>query len=134
MDQEQIPTREPIQPEGEYGNWKEVEKGFERMQTREVARKIRSIEHFMFLWGTKGGHYLPPKKSITWVFIRQILTGKKRLLLSRDIGEVIDLPKVRGIIIRDLWNTLSERNSFSSFFPDITKGRTIPRRYFFNVR
>ena len=49
------------------------------------------------------------------------------------MGHCVDIPKTRGIIIKELWNTVSVDEEMKSYFPDFSQSDTIPRGYFFNV-
>lgn len=103
------------------------------VKAKEVARKIRSFDHFVYLWGEKAKYYLPPKKYITWHYISQILAREKKLLKIEQVGNPIELPKVKGFFINDLWLKYKEINSLEVYFPDMGSGQHIPRNYFFNV-
>ena len=102
--------------------------------TREVARKAKSVDHFLVLWGEKAGYHLPPKKSITWDFIAQVLAGKKKLFQIKEIGEVSDIPKVKGVLVKNLWEKYKNFKGLKDYFPDISSGRAISRKYFFSVQ
>ena len=101
---------------------------------KEVARKIKSFDHFIYLWGHKHGYYLPPKHSLTWSFIAQILTGKKKLLKIQTVGRSIDIPKMRGLRVNELYRSLYKVNNLGDYFPDFANTDTIPRNYFFDVK
>lgn len=99
----------------------------------DVARKIRSFDHFAYVWGEKGGFFLPPKRCLTWQYIAQLLSGEKKLLKANDVGAVVELPKVRGVRVSSLFEQLKSESGFGAFFPDQLERRSIPRTYFFNV-
>ena len=50
------------------------------VRAKDIARKIKSFDHFLYVWGHNGGYYLPPKSVFTWHYISQILAREKRLL------------------------------------------------------
>lgn len=104
------------------------------MLAKDIARKIKSFEHFIYLWGHKNNYYLPPKHVLTWRFVSQVLTGEKKLLKNSDVGRSIDIPKMRGIRVNQLFESLKSVNEFHSFFPDMAKTDSIPRNYFFDVK
>lgn len=103
------------------------------LRAGDVARKLRSFDHFIYLYGQKAGYYLPPKHALTWSFVAQILAGEKMLLKASDVGPILSLPKSRGILIQDLWQMYREVKGLHRFFPDMSKESRIPRDYFFNV-
>lgn len=107
--------------------------GDQRLRAREVARRIKSVEHFIYVWGDKGKFFLPPRKLISWHFISQVLAGEKRLLKMKEVGTIISLPKSKGSRVLDMWKELSQDPDFASYFPDFSLKRTIPRSYFLNV-
>lgn len=45
-------------------NWSEENK-FRNVLAKDIARKIKSLDHFVYLWGHKHNYYLPPKHSLT---------------------------------------------------------------------
>ena len=58
--------------EGEQSNM-ENDRGIVKMRAKDIAAQIQSIEHFMFLFGTEGKYFLPPKSVITWAYVKQVL-------------------------------------------------------------
>jgi len=50
------------------------------VKAKEIARKIKSFDHFIYVWGQKGQYYLPPKNVITWHYVSQILAQEKNFL------------------------------------------------------
>lgn len=70
-----------------------VEEQTRRIRAIEVAKKIKSLDHFAYVWGTKAQYYLPPTKYLTWHFVSQILAKEKKLLKLNEIGGLIDFPK-----------------------------------------
>lgn len=104
-----------------------------RVRAQEIARKLKSIEHFVYVWGTRAQYYLPPTKHITWHYISQVLAKEKRLLRLSDIGGLVDLPKIKGIVVDDVFDYYRETNALHSFFPDMHPSQRVPRAYFYNV-
>lgn len=100
---------------------------------KEVARKLKSFHHFRYLWGEKGRYYLPPATHISWAYIAQILSGEKRLLKLDQVGHQVEIPKLRGFRVEDLWQEYHNKNYFEEYFPDATNMLRIPRNYFYNV-
>lgn len=100
---------------------------------KDIARKIKSFDHFIYLWGHKHNYYLPPKHFLTWRFVTQVLRGEKKLLKNSDVGKSIDIPKMRGLKVNDLYHSMKMTNGLHHFFPDMGPTDTIPRTYFFDV-
>ena len=104
------------------------------LKASEVARKIKSFDHFLFVWGTKAGYYLPQKNCLTWHYVAQVLAGEKRLLRVDQVGHVQELPKARGVLVNELWEHCKSINELHCYFPDVTPRSQIPRTYFYNVK
>lgn len=105
-----------------------------RMRAQEVARKIKSLDHFCYVWGTKAGFYLPPRKCLTWHFVSQILAKEKLLLRLSDMEGLVDLPKVKGIIVDNVFAHYRDANQLEKYFPDRHASQRVPREYFYNVQ
>ena len=103
------------------------------MRAKDIARKLKSFDHFVYVWGERGRYYLPPKSCITWHYISQILSKEKRLLKLDSVGHQIDIPKVRGSVVNDMFHQVKRSNNLAQYFPDFTDTQNIPRNYFFNV-
>ena len=103
------------------------------IKAKEIARKLKSIDHFVFVWGQKGKYYLPPKSVITWHYVSQILCREKRLLKISDVGHTMEVPKVRGAVVNELFQQIKHINNMDLYFPDFTDCQNVPRDYFFNV-
>ena len=103
------------------------------IKAKDVARKIRSFDHFAYVWGEKAGYYLPPKKYITWRFVAQLLANEKQLVKMEQIGNPVELPKVIGVYVDELYYKYQQSNDLHSYFPDLGNAHRIPRNYFFNV-
>ena len=103
------------------------------LSTKVVARKISSFDHFIYLWGTRCNYYVPPKHCLSWRYISQVLAGEKRFLKFNEVGNCVEIPKAKGMVIRELWNILTDDVKIKTYFPDFSPSDTIPRGYFFNV-
>jgi hypothetical protein len=111
-----------------------AERKSKKVKAKEVARKIKSFDHFIYLWGEKARYYPPPKRCFTWHYISQLLAGEKKLLKIEDVGNPLELPKCKGIFVDELWIKYKENNGLSLYFPDMTENHQVPRTYFFNVK
>lgn len=103
------------------------------LRASDVARKLKSFDHFLYVWGTKGGYYLPPKSALTWHYISQVLAGEKKLVRLDQVGHVQELPRAKGYLINDLWEASKDLNDLHQYLPDITPSSRVPRTYFLNV-
>ena len=100
---------------------------------KQVARQLKSFDHFIFIWRNIANFYLLPKHTLTWHFISQIFAGEKKLLKFDVIGYCVEMPKVRGIRIKHIQDQLKDINYSKNYFPDFPETDNIPRNYFFNV-
>lgn len=103
------------------------------LKTSQVVSKLRSVDHFMYLFATEGKYYLPPRKFITWEYIRKILSGEKVLLKFRRIDSQFQLPRAKGFYIKAVYEQISNDTEFVRYFPDFSKDAHIPRDYFLTV-
>jgi hypothetical protein len=103
------------------------------MKTKEFALKIQSIDHFVHMYGTEGKYFLPPRDYITWEYVKQIATGEKVLLKFDRIECQSQVPKARGLRVRDIFSSLTADSEFLRYFPNMTQDSTIPRKYFLTV-
>lgn len=111
----------------------EEEKSLTKMKSKEVAEQIKSIDHFIFLYENEGKYFLPPRKLITWHYVRQILSGQKHLLKFEQLKSLYTLPKFRGLSVNSLFIEMNEDTEFNKFFPDIPANTNVPREYFLQV-
>jgi hypothetical protein len=106
----------------------------QRLRAVDVARKVKSFDHFLYVWGSKANYYLPPRTALTWHYISQVLAGEKLLLRVNEVGHVLQVPKAKGMLVEDLWIQCKELNQLHAYLPDVTPRSHIPRTYFLNVR
>ncbi len=87
----------------------------------------------MYVWGHKGGYYMPPKSVLSWHYISQIMAREKRLLKAEQVGHSLDIPKIRGTVVNEMYHSIKTEAGLSLYFPDLTDTQNVPRDYFFNV-
>ena len=114
-------------------NNKFVAKTNKKMRTKAVVNKIKSKDHFIYLWKEKGQYYLPPVKFISWHYVSQIIAGEKKLLKISKVGSIFNLPKAKGLCVNSLFEEMQEDIDFLSYFPDFSESIKIPKTYFINV-
>ena len=98
-----------------------------------LKRKIKSPQHFIFMFGMELKYHLPPKHSITWPFIVKVLTGEKKLVKQRDIPFLQAIPKIEEFQMKKIWPTYRKDKGFCQYFPDIDSDRYPPRNYFYQI-
>ena len=104
------------------------------VKAKDIARKIKSFDHFLYVWGHTGGYYMPPKSVFTWHYVSQILAQEKRLLKVSEVGHVLEVPKVRGSVVNEIYHKEKLNGGLAAYFPDFTETQNVPRDYFFNVK
>lgn len=122
-----------IEREALWGEPAKIESEGNTFRAIDIARKIRSFDHFLFIWGERGGYYMPPKSVLTWKYIAQILSKEKKLLKASEVGAIVELPKAKGLLVESLFTELKNEKEFGKYFPDDAERRAIPRTYFFNL-
>lgn len=110
-----------------------VVNGGKLVKATEIARKIKSFDHFIYVWGYKAGYYLPPKNVLTWHYISQVLAHEKHLLKVERVGHEFEVPKARGSVVNDIFHRIKDTNGLHYYFPDLTETQNVPHNYFFNV-
>lgn len=108
-------------------------KSSNKIKSRDIARKLSSFDHFIYVWGVKAGYYIPPKSSLTWQFISEVICGKKKLIKASIIGVPLNIPKFKGILVKNHYEQYANINNLYMYFPNITDGVSVPRDYFYNV-
>ena len=76
---------------------------------------------------------MPPKRYITWPFIKQVLEGKKKLLKQSHIRINIIPPKIRDLTVKKIWNYLKNDLDLLAYFPDQCLELEPPREFFFSI-
>lgn len=104
-----------------------------KVKCRDIAHQLQSIDHFIFLYENEGKYYLPPRKLITWHYVRQILSGEKLFIKVDQIRSMYTLPKSRGLCVNDLFKDAMKDIELMKFFPDIPENSSVPRNYFLTV-
>ena len=104
-----------------------------KYRTRDIVKKIKSLQHFVYLYTEKGKFYLPPINYLTWEYVGEILSGQKKLLKAYQINSNFKMPKSKGMSVNGLFDELKTDQEFMMYFPKITEKMNVPREYFFNV-
>ena len=103
------------------------------LKIRDIARKLSSFDHFIYVWGVKAGYYVPPKSCLTWQFISEVISGRKKLLKASVVGVPLNIPKFKGVLVKQHYKNYASINDLFLYFPTITEGVSVPRDYFYNV-
>ncbi len=74
-----------------------------------------------------GGYYAPPLRDLTNDFCRRLLKGEKKLLLSKDVLWVENVPNWPEFSSKHLWLKAKANETLSRYFPDFSDSR-LPQR------
>ena len=80
-------------------------------------------------------YYLPPERMCTMHFLKQVLSGNKKLLKANQVKGIPRIPRIPEINARNIWLELKAEPQIAIHFPDtyITQNRVPDRSYMFNV-
>ena len=77
--------------------------------------------------------YLPPKSCLTKEWIRQILSGEKRLLQKATV-KYVNVGFFPEISVKHMYNDFAERPGIKPYMPPkVNLGRSCDKEYFWNV-
>lgn len=77
-------------------------------------------------------YFLPSKRLLSLDFLRDVLSGAKKLLKLAEIEGLVELPRFREINITKLWNELKGDKKISAYVPNsCLDKKTIPNRDYF---
>ena len=106
---------------------------YKKTDYRSILRKVKSKEHFMFIFGEKGDFYLPPISYITFKFIKKVLSGEKSLLPNDELKKSFNFPKRKGFNFVKYYRSFMKMPTISMYFPDLTRNQHPPKEFFFDV-
>ena len=89
------------------------------MPTHAMKALFRSKEEIYNLFLEEGGYYLPPRSKTPIQFLKDVLVGKKELLLRTDVNRLEDkIPRFSELIVKNLWEIVKTRPDLLVRFPD----------------
>lgn len=71
----------------------------------------------------------------TLTFLKEVLSGKKRLIKEISITSKPDIPRIKEINAKVIWNDIRHELKIQQYFPDIylNTNRVPNRKYMFSV-
>jgi hypothetical protein len=96
---------------------------------------VRSKEDLYVILSIEGQLHLPPFDECTMEFMRDALSGRKRLLTNREVAPV-NVPRYKEFNTANLYRAAIGDEELRHFLPDAPeKGqKSINRKFLFNVR
>ena len=96
---------------------------------------VKSKEDLYIILTIEGQLNLPPYDECTMEFMRDALSGKKKLISNRELA-VVNVPRYKEFNATNLYKAAVADVALRVFLPDITSGKsskTINRKFLFNV-
>ena len=79
------------------------------------------------------GYFLPPKSELSFPYIFDILSGRKKLLKYEQISIFVPPPRIKQLWVKTLWAELRNDIEFCRYFSNRAMTNQPNRRYFFTV-
>ena len=76
---------------------------------------------------------MPPYKLVTKDFMKDVLSGKRRLMKVNDV-RFINAPLFTEIAVKNLYDDVVKQPPMRPYFPEtLPKGCQMDRQYFYNI-
>ena len=98
----------------------------------DIAIKARSKKEVYNVLTVEGELYLPPIADTTQKYLKEILTGKKKYLLCKDV-KVAKVPHTEKLRIRDILAFASKHIEIQSYIPEYEYNKQPHRDWLCNV-
>ena len=92
---------------------------------------VKSKEDLYIILSIEGQYHLPPYDECTMEFLRDALSGKKRLLTNREVNYV-NVPRYKEFNASNLQKAAMVDSELKLFLPDCSD-KVINRKFLFNV-
>ena len=96
---------------------------------------VKSKEDLYVILSIEGQLHLPPYDECTMDFMREALSGKKKLITNRDLA-MVNVPRYKEFNAANLYKAAMADAELKLYLPDITSdksSKTINRKFLFNV-
>jgi hypothetical protein len=105
-----------------------------QVMASDLRNFVRSKEDLYVILSIEGQFHLPPFDECTMEFMRDALSGKKRLLTNREVASV-NVPRYKEFNTANLYKAAIADEELRHFLPDAPeKGqKSINRKFLFNV-
>jgi hypothetical protein len=94
---------------------------------------VKSKEDLYVILSIEGQLNLPPYDECTMEFMRDSLSGRKRLITNRDLAPV-NVPRYKEFNAAALQKAAMADGELRLFLPDASESKVINRKFLFNVR
>jgi ssRNA-specific RNase YbeY (16S rRNA maturation enzyme) len=93
---------------------------------------VKSKQDLYIILTIEGQLHLPPYDDCTMEFLRDALSGRKKLLTNRDLCPV-NVPRYKEFNALNLQALALQDDELRVYLPDASDSKTINRRFLFNV-
>jgi hypothetical protein len=93
---------------------------------------VKSKQDLYIILTIEGQLHLPPYDDCTMEFLRDALSGQKKLLTNRDLCPV-NVPRYKEFNATSLQALALQDDELRDYLPDVSDSRAINRRFLFNV-
>ena len=103
------------------------------MDSQEVKAKMCSKEDIVHMLSVIGQYHIPPQDSITLPFLRDVLSGRKRLFKNTELNPV-NVPRIPEFQCDRLYQACLEDSTARMYIPEPAADgkRNVSRQYLFN--
>ena len=98
----------------------------------EIGVKARSKKVVYMVLTVEGGLYLPPMEDASQVYLKQILTGKKKYILCKNL-KVLKVPHVKKLRVNDILSFPSNYVDINSYIPEYNYKKDPQREWLCNI-
>ncbi len=102
------------------------------MVASDLRNFVKSKQDLYIILTIEGQLHLPPYDDCTMEFLRDALSGRKKLLTNRDLCPV-NVPRYKEFNALNLQALALNDDELRVYLPDASDSKVINRRFLFNV-
>ena len=108
------------------------EDSFEYLSPEELGTKAKSKMDLYRLLSIDLGWFLPSYRRCPTRYLRQLLSGEKKVLLVTDV-KTFDVPQYSELSVRKLYPYIKDTQDLNVFFPDYDNSELPERKFMISV-
>jgi hypothetical protein len=93
---------------------------------------VKSKEDLYYILSVEGQFHLPPYDECTMEFLREALSGRKKVLTNRELCSVT-VPRLKEFNAANLQKAAMTDAELKPYLPDTKDSKVINRKFLFNV-